>query len=796
MNRRARLSIALALCSMLFILFQTAAVRASGVLVVEGMRNNPLRIEDHLVRINITDRVALTTVNQTFRNTSNQRLEATYIFPIPEGADLTDFQMTFNGKMVQGEVLPADKAREIYERIVRGNRDPGLIEFIGRRLMRARIFPIEPDSTTEIQLSYQQVTDSVAEMWRYQYPLRTPGENSVANGTVRFDVTLNSKSPLRGIWSPTHEVEVVRDGDHKARAVFERTNFSLADDFVLLYDAQQRDVGLSVVSYREDEALPGHFLLLLAPKPLWDDQVQVPQDYVFVVDTSGSMASDGKIDQAKQALIYCIDRLESEDRFSVVRFSTGFDTIFDKLQKADKASKAEATHRVEKFKPSGGTNINDALKAALDMRDADAKDRPFVVVFITDGKGDQKREIVEDMFARMTKDFRANIRLFPFGVGHDVNTQLLDALATGYGGIPTYVQPGENLEHSLGDFFSVFSEPVLTDLHLTLPDAVITEQYPPTIGDLYNGRQILLAGQFEKGVKGPVTLKAKRGDKELTYTWNEISFEPTNDATYVPRIWAGRKIAYLIDRIRLDGESSEMVREIMDLSTKYSLQTPYSSYLVAPELERSIFGAPGDRPNRLSFGRGRGSGFEGGGGGFEGGAAPASESLRRSLDTEEALKEARDNAPASRPAGAGKAGGDDRLYQMNPTDAAGEGAFYLAARQARAREATALEDQNADTRAMAIRRIGDRNYVFVSGYLVDSTLTEVTKLTELKFGSDGYFDLIMMRPDLRKALAASKFMVVMVDPKNAIVIRQEEGVGSLTDEMKAIIKAGAPKPKK
>ncbi len=791
MNRRARLCIALALTGLLVVLYQSATARASGILVVEGARTNPLRIEDHLVRISITDRVALTTVNQTFHNTSEQRLEATYIFPIPEGADLTDFQMTFNGKMVQGEVLPADKAREIYERIVRGNRDPGLIEFIGRRLMRARVFPIEPNSTTEIQLSYQQVTDSVSEMWRYQYPLRTPGENSTAFGTVRFDVSIASKTPLRGVWSPTHEVEVVRDGDYKARAVFERSKVSLADDFVLLYDAQQRDVGLSVVSYQEDEALPGHFLLLLAPKPIWDDQVQVPQDYVFVVDTSGSMASDGKIDQAKQALNYCIERLEEGDRFSVVRFSTGFDTIFPKLQAVDKASKAEARHRVEKFKPSGGTNINDALKAALQMRDPESTDRPFVLVFITDGKGDQARQIVEDMFARETKDFRENIRLFPFGVGHDVNTELLDALATGYGGIPTYVQPGENLEHSLGDFFAVFSEPVLTDLHLDLPDLVVTEQYPPTIGDLYNGRQILLAGQFEKAVKGPVTLKAKRGDKELVYTWPQISFEPTEDATYVPRIWAGRKIAYLIDRIRLDGESSEMVREIIDLSTKYSLQTPYSSWLVAPELE--------DRPMAVSrFGR-----FEGRGG-FEGSALDAqrdlaipADRLRRSLDESEALEEARKSAPAGGGFESGgqafEGGAAPGRGRAMPAEAAGEDAFYFAAGQARAREATALELQSADMRAMAVRRINGRNYVFVSGYYVDSALTEETKLTELEFGSDGYFDLIALRPDLRKALAAGRFMVVMVDPNNAIVIRQENGVKSLTDELKAIIEAGAPR---
>lgn len=784
MKCRTRLLIALTLCSALFLLMHASRAAASGVLVVEGARPNPLQIQDHLVRIGITDRVALTTINQTFLNTSRQRLEATYIFPIPEGADLTDFRMTFNGKMVEGEVLPADKAREIYERIVRGNRDPGLIEFIGRRLLRARIFPIEPGSTTEIQLSYQQVTDTVAEMWRYQYPLRTPGESSIAHGTVRFDVTLASSTPLRGIWSPTHEVEVVRDGDTKARVAFERNKVSLADDFILLYDAQQRDVGLSVVAYRESEEEPGHFLLLLAPKPIWDDAVQVPQDYVFVVDTSGSMASEGKMEQAKQALSYCVNRLEDADRFSIVRFSTGFDLVFSELRKADKAARDEAIGRIKTFKPSGGTNINDALKAALALRDASATDRPFVIIFLTDGKGDQTREVIEDMFARETKDFRGSVRLFPFGVGHDVNTKLLDALATGYGGIPTYVQPGENLEHSLGDFFSVFSEPVLTDLRLTLPDAVITEQYPPTVGDLYHGRQILLAGQFEKPVKGAVMLKAKRGGKEIEYVWPNVSFEPAEDATYVPRLWAGRKIAYLIDRIRLDGESTEMVREIVDLSTKYSLQTPYTSWLVAPELGENLFGRGEWRAP-------------------EGQPRPVRREMLNRIVSDESLREA-ESAQRDRAAenslfvleGDGRDfffGGGGMEGGGMPAEAAGERAFRVAARQARAREGLSLEEQNVNTSFLSVRRIAGRTFALVSGYLVDSALTEDAKAIEIKFGSDAYFDLIALRPDLRKALAASRFIVVMVNPDTAIVVRNEGGLEKFDDEMREKIKAGAPK---
>ena len=756
----ARIAIALVLIAAAL---AARAAFGSGILVPTDESVAPLRIVDHLVAVDLADRVALTTLNQTFENTTNRQLEATYIFPIPEGADLTDFRMTFNGKMVQGEVLPADEARSIYESIVRRNRDPGLIEFVGRRLLRARVFPIEPHSKTEIQLSYQQVTDQVSDMWRYQYPLRTPGENATAYGTVRFAVSLQSPAPLRAIWSPTHEVEIVREGDTEARAVFERQGASLADDFVLLYDAENRDVGLSLVSHRENEAEPGHFLLILSPKALWDDAVEVPQDYVFVVDTSGSMASDGKMEQAKQAVKYCVERLEERDRFSMVRFSTGFDALFDELKPVNAESKKAAAGAINKWKPSGGTNINDALKAAVKLRDAQAQGRPFVIVFITDGQGDQAREVVEATLAAETKDFREGVRLFPFGVGHDVNTKLLDALATGYGGAPTYVQPGENLEYALGDFFTVFSEPVLTDLRLSLPEAGITEKFPPEPGDLYHGRQLLLAGQFEKPATGPVKLTAKRGDQALEYVWEGVKIESDPSAGYVSRIWAGRKIAYLIDRIRLDGETPEKVEEVLALSVKYGIQTPYSSWLVAPESPRFA-----TRMRDGDSGRVEGGAYYS----VEGGAEAR---LRRVAESEGS--------------GSGRGGAD---YDVNPggllpsdllVEEAGADAVTIAALQASAREASSVGEANSAS--LPVRRIAGQTYVDVSGYLVDARFAEDMEAVEVKFASDAYFELVNKRADLRAALAANRFVVVMTGEKMAVIVRETTGVEKFDEALRA-----------
>lgn len=748
------------------------SVFASGLLVVTGENAPPLRIVDHKVVASITDRVAYTTINQSFENTSNQRLEATYIFPIPQGADITDFQMTFNGNMVKGEVLPAEEARRVYESIVRQKRDPGLIEFIGQRLLRARIFPIEPHSTTEIQISYQQIIEPMSGMWRYHYPLRTPGTNSNIYGTLSFQIKLESKSPLKAVWSPTHDVEVVRDGDHKAIVAYEKSGASLDSDFMVLFDTDDQDVGLSLVSYRENEVDPGYFLLLLSPKQIWEDDFKVPQDYVFVVDTSGSMAGE-KIDQARKSLTYCIDSLDETDRFSIVRFSTGHDLLFDELHSADKESKDAARESVKKYKASGGTNIFDALKTAIGLRD-DASNRPFVVIFLTDGIGERKRDVIEQMLKEEIAGSKSNVRIFPFGVGHDVNTKLLDTLATGFGGAPTYVQPGENLEYVLGDFFSIFSQPVLTDLKLSLPDAVITDKFPPTPGDMYHGRQLILTGRYEKDTTGSITLKGKRGNKEILYQWNDMDMKSSDEAYYVASIWAGRKIAYLIDHIRLVGESDELVNEVVELSQKYGIQTPYSSWLIAPEL--------GGRPmpatrvgNDMTLGVRR----------------EKAKGRLMSVAGEE-LQEA---APADGGFGEGSgfaeggAAGRRGVEARDAIDAdTGILANQVAQKQARLRDAESVDDSRQINEAiLAMRTINKRTYFNIQGLLVDSEFTDKTKVMEIKFASDAYFDIVFNRPDLRPALAATHYGVFMIDKDNAIVIRDKTGIEKLDDEQRKFL---------
>jgi hypothetical protein len=476
-----------------------------------------------------------------------------------------------------------------------------------------------------------------------------------------------------------------------------------------------------------------------------------------------------------------------------VRFSTGFDVFNETIAEAGKEKKDEARGWVEKFTAAGGTNINDALKAALDLRPkADDASRPFVIVFITDGQGNQPAEDTIKMVLNHAAS--KGSRIFSFGVGHDVNTVFLDQLATQHTGKPTYVQPGENLELVLGDFFSVISQPVLTNLKLTLPEIGATEKFPAGLGDLYHGQQLIVAGRFEKPTSGDVKLTAMRDGKEVEFAWPNVSFNHTAEAKYVPAIWAGRKIAFLLDQIRASGENQEMVGEVIALSTDFGIQTPYTSWLVNPEqrelawrdgrrppprdppmpleprrrLEGSAAGA--GRPATPAAQRGAMSGAgvetgEGGRGGGMGGGVAMDEALREEVQA--------------------MGGQTDDFVK-----ASGEGATKIAQRNAEMRDSRSRDKDRVNQNLLAFRKIGDLWYNRVGRFWVDERIDQTTHITVVKFGSDAYFTLVERCPDLRPALAEAREIAVVVSEGHAVIVSENEGIEAFTPEQ--LQQAGLP----
>src|SRR4051812_11904189 len=117
----------------------------------------PLELNFNQVKVRINDQLATTSVEQEFYNPNPRQLEGTFLFPVPKGAHLKKFTMDINGKPAEAELLASDKARGIFEEIVRKLKDPALLEYAGRDLYKVRIFPIEAHSTKRISLAYTEM---------------------------------------------------------------------------------------------------------------------------------------------------------------------------------------------------------------------------------------------------------------------------------------------------------------------------------------------------------------------------------------------------------------------------------------------------------------------------------------------------------------------------------------------------------------------------------------------------------------------------------------------------------------
>jgi Ca-activated chloride channel family protein len=542
----------------------------------------PLEVAYHHVNVKIDGQIATTSVDQEFYNPNSQRLEGTYLFPVPKGSQIDKFTMDIGGKQVEAELLPADKARQIYEDIVRKMKDPALMEYADRDVFRVRVYPIEPHSTKHITLSYTQVLKADSGLVSYTYPLNTEKFSAKPVKDVSVKVEVKTDRPLKTIYCPSHSVEIKRDGSKHATIGYEATDVTPDTDFALYFAPEQNDIGMSLLTSKTADE-DGYFLLLASPGMDVKEKV-LPKDVAFVLDTSGSMAGK-KLDQAKKALQFCIANLNDNDRFEIVRFSTEVEPLFEKLVEATDANREKANRFVKDLKPIGGTAIDDALTRALQLESSHG-DRPFVVVFLTDGQPTigttDPKAIVDHVKAKHT-----GTRIFSFGIGTDVNTHLLDNIAEETRAFNQYVLPEEDLEVKVSSFFARIKEPVLTDPELKFTGNIrATKFYPAPLPDLFRGEQLVVVGRYSGHGSSAVVIDGKVNGQKREFS-EDVKFpNESSDNSFIPKLWATRRVGYLLDEIRLHGESAELRDEVTELARKYGIVTPYTAYLITEDETR------------------------------------------------------------------------------------------------------------------------------------------------------------------------------------------------------------------
>jgi Ca-activated chloride channel family protein len=610
------------LIAALILLGMSAAAWADG-LIVDPRHQRPVAdlftVKNHLVTVSIDDQHAVTEIDQNIRNISGRMAEAVYLFPVPRDAQISGLEMWIGERKVDGEILPADKARSIYNEIVRSKRDPALLEYVGSGVYRTSVFPFAPDEEKHLRIRYTELLRKDSGLVRYLYPLNTEKFSKYPLEEARVEVSLKSRGKIKTLYSPTHPLSITRGSESAARASWSVRKDIPRTDFELYYSTDDAEVGASLLTYRPDPAAPGYFLFLASPRVETGGRVE-PKDIVFVLDKSGSMRADNKIAQAREALTYCLRSLNAGDRFGIISFNDRVDKYAEKLVPFNEQEKEKAAAHVFGIEATSGTNINEALTSALGL--FEAGERLKMVVFLTDGLPTVGVTEVGAIVKNAGAANAAKVRVFTFGVGYDVNTTLLDRIARENRGESEYVKPQENLETRISGFYGKVQSPVLSDLKIEWGGMGVKETLPRQVPDLFRGGQVILSGRYEGSGPTRIAVTGTALGREQRYEF-EVSAEGRSEGTgklFVERLWAQRQIGNLLDQIQLYGKSQELVDEVVRLSMKYGIITPYTSFLVREdmalgnrqaqneEFEKKVrvFNAPGGvRPFAAAEERGR-----------------------------------------------------------------------------------------------------------------------------------------------------------------------------------------------
>ncbi len=650
---------------------------------------NEVVVEKYSVDTTIENSVATTRVTQVLRNDGRGLAEGDFLYPIPADAAVTGLTLWIDGEPVDGELLDGDAARQTYEEIVRRTLDPALLEFADDGLLRLAVFPIPAGETRRVEIEYRQVLASDGGLVRYRHPLAREHSN-VEVELVVARIEIISSDGLKTIYSPTHSVAIDRLDEDSAVVGFEGTG-PQDSDLTLYYSTDAEAVSIDVISYRDGHE--GWFLLLASPGLVGDESV-VPKDVALVLDVSGSMEGE-KFSQAQDAARFVLQNLNPNDRFEVLAFSTGVDRFGDGLRPA--ADSDAAMDWVTGLSAAGATDIHGALSATFDLA---TPGRPLYVIFLTDGLPTEGLVDTADILESLQRQKSETTSVFAFGVGFDVDTILLDSVAQDHHGTSQYVVPGEDINEAVSSLYSKVSSPVLTGVELAVDGVIISDLHPAPMPDIFSGEQLVVAGRYDGWGPASVSLSGRIRGERVSIQYDDVRFSAAGGDDSVPGLWATRKIGALLRDIRLNGPSAETIDQIVRISIRHGIVTPYTSYLVT---EPAPFGD--DAIDVIS-------------------------------------RNAVDSMTTFAASGEASVGAADAASELAATD-------LTAAPQAEYRGIVATA--------------GGRTMRQVEGIWIDTTYDPAMDVVRVAFASDDYFELAAASPAIADALSIGQLAIVVVD---------------------------------
>jgi Ca-activated chloride channel family protein len=353
-------------------------------------------------------------------------------------------------------------------------------------------------------------------------------------------------------------------------------------DFVLRLPAAGDLPGAA--AWASPAAEGAYFMAAILPPRANSEPLQVPREFIFVLDRSGSM-SGGPILQARNALRACLRALNPDDTFRVLLFDDQLEWYQPEPSAVTQAAVDCADAFLSQVDARGGTEIIGALEAALSLPSDPRRTR--LVVFLTDGAVSAEAAALEALGRRL-----GAARVFTFGIGPSVNRALLARMARLGKGASEFLQADEDIEGAVIRFQDRVSFPVLTDLTLRWESGNAWDIYPARLPDLYMGQALELCGRV-RPANGPARLvvSGKRGEERFEQLL-ELAV-PAQPDEALGRVWARARVDDLLEEAALDPRRSDALRAaVIGLALEHHLVTPFTAFAALDETAVAAGGKP------------------------------------------------------------------------------------------------------------------------------------------------------------------------------------------------------------
>jgi Ca-activated chloride channel homolog len=555
-----------------------------------------LRIATLSATAEIRDQLALTHVDQVFANDNNFRLEGFYIFVLPEGATVHEMYLWINGIRTPYTVKKRADAVVKYDSIVARTADPAILEQLGPNTFRLRIWPFEAHGTRRIEIVYAQPLTYYSGTIQYQFPLDMTDYTSAAIQTAGLVIHLTSQLPIAGIQTSADDtpaaVKVTKPDAHHAIVEYGLENVTFSKDFKVRCEIDRGSTSMLALTYQPPGAIESPYFVLWSalPESLNVDLGQ-SRSLTFVADISSSMEGE-RLLQTKDALLSFVGMLHDGDLFNIITFSTTTASFRPSLVRATPAVRDSARAFVSHMTALGLTNFEAALREAL-TENAQSDSNHASIIFLTDGLPTWGETSADSLLAAIHRWNTPSVSIFPLGVGEVADYALLKTMARQNHGVFTAIAAEDSIYLKVKDLYRLLFLPVARGITMSYGGIGAFDVFPATIPATYAGDQILATGRFDKPGSGDLSVAGKVNGIPFVIE-QTVAFADT-DAGFpvIAQYWGGHKIQELLDLIAVMGEQKELVDQVVALSMKYSVLTPYTAFLI---VEPTATGSTGVTP--------------------------------------------------------------------------------------------------------------------------------------------------------------------------------------------------------